>query len=60
MRYFFWTGCAVIVTGLAIHIRRRNALLRYLREANLNDRGLRTTSEGGVNRTSEDNYISSM
>ena len=60
MRYFFWTGCAVIVTSLVIHTRRRNALLHYLREANLNDRGLRMSSEGGVNRTHEDNFIYSM
>ena len=51
MRYFFWTGCAIIVTSLVIHIRRRNALLHYLQETKLNDH---------VNRTREDDFIYSM
>ena len=51
MQYFFWTGCAIIVTSLVIHIRRRNALLHYLQEAKLNDH---------VNRTHEDDFIYSM
>ncbi len=51
MNYFLWTGGAVIVVSIVVHIRRRNALIAYLKEAKLNDH---------VNRSIEDDFIYSM
>ena len=51
MRYFFWTGCAIIITSIVVHIRRHNALIQYLQEAKLNDH---------QNKNAEDDYIYSM
>ena len=76
MRYFFWTGCAIIVTSIVIHIRRHNAFIQYLQEAKLNDphasgdpKTLRVAEGSGsprcgteddFNKSSEDDFIYSL
>lgn len=56
MRYFFWTGCAIIVTSIVIHIRRHNAFIQYLQEAKLND----PRTEDDFNKSTEDDFIYSL
>ena len=51
MNYFLWTGGAVIVASIVVHIRRRHALIAYLQEAKLN---------AHVIRSIEDDFIYSM
>ena len=53
MKYFFWTGCAIIIPSIVVHIRRHNALIQYIQEAKLND-------PEPVNKSIEDDFISSM
>ena len=61
MRYFLWTGCAIIITSIVIHIRRHNALVQYLQEAKLNDHHrLRRSASGRVNKSIENDFIYSL
>jgi len=51
MRFFLIVGGTIFVASMIVSVRRRNALLRYLQEAKLNDH---------QNKNAEDDYIYSM
>ena len=56
MRYFFWSGCAIIVTSIVIHIRRHNSFIQSLQEATLTD----PRTEDDFNKRIEDDFIYSL